>query len=192
MIRKSPLVPDYQAYGTVLGRLIGTGAETTGKVLGIKNTPSVKGQAFAAYDPKAVKGMGGTYATSAMGADHTAGPAARVEVDHTSAKVKAKLSRKLQKLLGLFTISGVGDNREMVLDLLNALYGWNYDMKWFDGMCAQVLKDEKRFNDLAGFNFAHHRLPEAFTERKSPGLETVFDVSEEDLASVFDYDQEDY
>jgi hypothetical protein len=58
-------------------------------------------------------------------------------------------------------------------------------------MCSQILKDEKRFNELAGINAAHHRLPEAFTERKMPGIDTVFDVSEEDLASVFEYDEED-
>ena len=185
--------------GTVLGRLIGSGAEITGKVLGVKNVPTVKGQAMGAYDPRAIKGMGVTYATSAMGADHTAGPAARAQVDHKSAEGKAQLSRKLQKLLGLFdstglclfTVSGIAENKQMVLDLLNALYGWDIDMKWFNGMCTQILKDEKRFNELAGINVAHHRLPEAFTERKMPGIDTVFDVSEEDLASVFEYDEED-
>ena len=185
--------------GTVLGRLIGSGADIAGKVLGVKNIPTVKGQAMGAYDPRAIKGMGVTYATSAMGADHTAGPAARAPVDHKSAEGKAQLSRKLQKLLGLFdstglclfTVSGVAENKQLVLDLLNALYGWDYDMKWFNGMCVQILKDEKRFNELAGINIAHHRLPEAFTERKMPGIDTVFDISEEDIASVFDYDQED-
>ena len=185
--------------GTLVGRLLGTGAETVGKVLGVKNIPVVKGQAMAAYDPRAVKGMGVTYATSAMGADHTAGPTARAQVDHHNSEGMAQLSRKLQKLLGvfdntglcLFTVGGVGANKQIVLDLLNALYGWDYDMKWFDSMCIQMLKDEKRFNELAGITAAHHRIPEAFTERKMPGIDTVFDVSEEDLASVFDYDQED-
>ena len=64
-------------------------------------------------------------------------------------------------------------------------------MKWFDAMCVRMLKDEKRFNELAGITAAHHRLPEAFTERKMPGIETIFDVSEEELATVFDYDQEE-
>lgn len=184
---------------TVLGRLIGSGAEIAGKVLGVKNIPTVKGQAMGAYDPRAIKGMGVTYATSAMGADHTAGPAARAPVDHKSPEGKAQLSRKLQKLLGLFdstglclfTVGGIGNNKQMVLDLLNARYGWDYDMKWFNGMCSRILKDEKRFNELAGISSPHHRLPEAFTERKMPGLDTVFDVSDEDIASVFDYDQED-
>ncbi len=33
--------------------------------------PVVKGQAMPAYDPRAVQGIGVTYATSPMGADHT-------------------------------------------------------------------------------------------------------------------------
>jgi aldehyde:ferredoxin oxidoreductase len=33
----------------------------------------VKNQGLPAYDPRPVKGMGITYATSTMGADHTAG-----------------------------------------------------------------------------------------------------------------------
>jgi aldehyde:ferredoxin oxidoreductase len=185
--------------GTLQGRLIGSGAKITGKVLGVRNIPTVKGQAMAAYDPRAVKGMGVTYVTSAMGADHTAGPAARAQVDHHDSAGKAQLSRKIQKLLGvfditglcLFTVGGVAANKPMVLKSLNALYGWDYDMKWFDGICIQMLKDEKSFNELAGITDAHHRLSEAFTERKMPGIDTVFDVSEDDIKSVFDYDQED-
>jgi len=185
--------------GTLLGRLIGSGAEITGKVLGVRHIPVVKGQAMPAYDPRAVKGMGVTYATSAMGADHTAGPAARSPVDHHSADGKAALSRKMQKLLGvfdstgmcLFTVGGVATNKQLVLDVINALYGWDYDMKWFDAMCVRMLEDEKAFNEAAGITKAHHRLPEAFTERKMPGIDTTFDVTEEDLATVFDYNRED-
>ncbi|MFZ7126457.1 MAG: aldehyde ferredoxin oxidoreductase C-terminal domain-containing protein [Desulfobacterales bacterium] len=185
--------------GTIVGRLLGSGAMITGKVLGVKNIPVVKGQAMAAYDPRAIKGMGVTYATSAMGADHTAGPAARAPVDHSKAEGKAQLSRKLQKLLGvfdatglcLFTIGGVAANKRMVLDALNALYGWDHNMEWLDGMCIQMLNDEIRFNELAGITAAHHRLSEAFTEREMPGICSVFDVTDQDIESVFDYDQQD-
>lgn len=185
--------------GTVIGRLLGSGAATTGKVLGVRNIPSIKGQAMAAYDPRAVKGMGVTYATSAMGADHTAGPAARAQVDHHDAAGKAKLSRKIQKLIGvfditglcLFTVGGVATNKKLVVDLLNARFGWKYNLDWLDNLCVQMLKDEKQFNEFAGITAAHHKMPEAFTERKMPGIDTVFDVTDEDLKTVFDYDQEE-
>ncbi|MCX5809235.1 MAG: aldehyde ferredoxin oxidoreductase, partial [Proteobacteria bacterium] len=59
--------------GSPLGRIIGSGAAITGRVFGVERVPVVKGQAMPAYDPRAVKGLGVTYATSTMGADHTAG-----------------------------------------------------------------------------------------------------------------------
>ena len=63
--------------GTHLGRILGNGAGLTGKVFGIERVPVVKNQSMPAYDPRAVQGMGVTYATTTMGADHTAGYAAR-------------------------------------------------------------------------------------------------------------------
>jgi aldehyde:ferredoxin oxidoreductase len=182
--------------GTVLGRVIGNGAVVTGRVFGIRNVPVVKGQAMAAYDPRAIKGMGVTYATSAMGADHTAGPTARSPVDHRDSKGQAALSLKMQKLLPifdctglcLFTIGAVGPRLDLVLDLMNARFGWNLDQSWFEKMSVETLKDEYHFNELAGFTRVHHRLPEAFTERQLPELGTVFDVPEEDLDHLQRYE----
>lgn len=183
-------------HGTVLGRVIASGAAITGKIFGVLNVPAVKGQAMAAYDPRAIKGMGTTYATSAMGADHTAGPTARSPVDHLDPKIQAALSLKLQKLitildctgLCLFTVGAVGARLDLVLDLLNARYGWNLDMGWFERMGIETLQDEYRFNELAGFNRAHHGLSEAFTERELPEVKSVFDVSDEDIDNLLRYE----
>ena len=57
--------------GTPLGRILGNGAAFTGKAYGVERVPVVKGQALPAYDPRTVQGIGVTYATSTMGADHT-------------------------------------------------------------------------------------------------------------------------
>ncbi len=62
------------------GRIIGNGAAFTGQALGVSRIPVVKRQAFPAYDPRAEKGMGLTYATSPMGADHTAGYTVAVNI----------------------------------------------------------------------------------------------------------------
>ena len=59
--------------GTPLGRILGAGTATAAKVLGVTRAPVVKGQSMPAYEPRAVKGIGMIYATSTMGADHTAG-----------------------------------------------------------------------------------------------------------------------
>jgi aldehyde:ferredoxin oxidoreductase len=183
-------------HGSVLGRVIGNGAVVTGRVFAITNVPAVKGQAMAAYDPRAIKGMGVTYATSAMGADHTAGPTARSPVDHRDPKGQAAVSLKMQKLLPifdctglcLFTIGAIGPRLDLVLDLLNARFGWNLDQSWFEKMSVETLKDERRFNELAGFTQVHHRLPECFTERPLPELDSVFDVPVEDLDHLMKYE----
>ena len=182
--------------GGVLGRVIGNGAVVTGRVFAITNVPAVKGQAMAAYDPRAIKGMGVTYATSAMGADHTAGPTARSPVDHRDPKGQAALSLKMQKLLPifdctglcLFTIGAIGARLDLLLDVLNARFGWKLDQSWFQKMSVETLKDEHRFNELAGFTQVHHRLPECFTERPLPELGSVFDVPAEDLDHLMKYE----
>ncbi|MCK5682643.1 aldehyde ferredoxin oxidoreductase, partial [bacterium] len=61
--------------GSENGLMIGNGCKVTGDKLGSKRVPQVKGQSMAAYDPRGLKGTGTTYATSAMGADHTVGNA---------------------------------------------------------------------------------------------------------------------
>ena len=86
-----------------MGRILGSGTETTGKVFGLTHVPTVKGQSMPAYDPRAVKGIGITYATTTMGADHTAGYTIAPEIlsvggksDPLSPEGKADLSRAFQ------------------------------------------------------------------------------------------------
>ena len=59
--------------GTDLGRALADGVVATSKFLGITRIPAIRGQAIPGHDPRSVKGTGGTYVTSPMGADHTAG-----------------------------------------------------------------------------------------------------------------------
>ena len=59
--------------GTPLGRILGGGTEHVGTTYGVTRVPVVKHQGIPAYDPRSVKGIGITYATSTMGADHTSG-----------------------------------------------------------------------------------------------------------------------
>src|SRR4030065_98265 len=73
--------------GPRLGRILGSGAAVTAKVLGIERAPVVKGQAMPAYDPRAVQGIGVTYATSPMGADHTAGYAVATNIMNVGGQV---------------------------------------------------------------------------------------------------------
>lgn len=86
-----------------MGRILGAGTATTARCFGIERAPVVKGQAMPAYDPRAVKGQGVTYATTTMGADHTAGYAVATNIlgcggktDPLSAEGQAEISRNLQ------------------------------------------------------------------------------------------------
>ena len=88
--------------GSPLGRILGSGAGMTGKVFGVERVPVVKNQSMPAYDPRAVQGMGVTYATSTMGADHTAGYSVTANllgvggtVDPLSPQGQVELSRNL-------------------------------------------------------------------------------------------------
>jgi aldehyde:ferredoxin oxidoreductase len=73
--------------GTPLGRILGQGVEATAKAFGVYRVPTIKHQSMPAYDPRAVKGIGVTYATTPMGADHTAGYTIAPEIAGVGGKV---------------------------------------------------------------------------------------------------------
>ena len=85
-------------HGTYLGRILGSGVVITGKVLGIRRIPAIKGQAIPGYDPRALKGNGVTYVTSPMGADHTAGNAfeTAASINPIGRENQVESSRRLQ------------------------------------------------------------------------------------------------
>ena len=180
--------------GTPLGRVLGNGAAITGEVFGVINVPVVKKQGMPGYDPRAIKGMGVTYLTTAMGADHTAGPTARAEVDHASPKDQADLSMKMQQLVALFDCSGlclfcigaVAPDPNLILELINARFGWDKDLDWLNTIYLQMMQIEHEFNQRAGFTKLDNRFNEAFTQRKLPELGTVFDVPDEEIDRIID------
>jgi aldehyde:ferredoxin oxidoreductase len=61
--------------GTELGCTLGNGSMATGRKYGIERVPAVKGQAMSAYEPRAIKGTGVTYAVSPQGSLWLGGPA---------------------------------------------------------------------------------------------------------------------
>ena len=181
--------------GTPLGRVLGNGAVMTGKVLGVERVPAVKGQAMSAYDPRAIKGTGVTYATTPQGADHTCGLTIRAKVDHTDPKGQADLSRGAQinmagyDTLGacLFAGFGFAAAPETIRDLLNARYGWSVETDILQKLGRESLSLEREFNRRAGFTSAHDRLPEWMTREELAPTNAVFDVPNEDLDNVFNW-----
>ncbi|NUM48800.1 MAG: aldehyde ferredoxin oxidoreductase, partial [Anaerolineales bacterium] len=192
--RAAELIAEIRA-GTPLGKILGQGAATTGKVFGVEQVPAVKGQAMSAYDPRAIKGTGVTYATSPQGADHTCGLTIRAKVKHTDPAGQAALSRTTQinmagyDTLGVCIFAGFGFAAapETIAALLNARYGWEVGTDILQVLGRETLKLEREFNKGAGFTPADDRLPEWMTREAIAPTNAVFDVSEEDLDGVFNW-----
>ena len=177
---------------TPLGRILGNGAALAGQVLGVTRIPVVKGLALSAYDPRAIKGTGVTYASSPQGADHTSGLTIRAKVDHTDPAGQVDLSRDAQyKMAGLDSLGaclfgGFGLAADMVRDLVNARYGWTVDEDYLFELGRESLLMEREFNRQAGFTSADDRIPEWMTYEKLSPHDTAFDVPQEEIDTIFD------
>ena len=179
---------------TPLGRILGAGSVITGRVLGIERVPAAKGMAMSAYDPRAIKGTGVTFATSTQGGDHTSGLTLRAKIDHLDPKGQVEASRGAQinsagyDTLGICLMAGFGYSAApgVVRDLLNSRYGWNLGDDALQVLGKETIKLEREFNRRAGFTKAHDRLPEFFTREAVPPRNAVFDVSTEEMDRIFD------
>ncbi len=179
--------------GTPLGRILGNGAQFTGQAFGVERVPVVKGQALSAYDPRAIKGTGVTYATSPQGADHTAGLTIRAKIDHLKPEGQASVSRKAQESMAgydtlgacIFAGFGFAAAKQTIPALLNARYGWDVGEDILGELGRETLRLEREFNHRAGFTPQDDRLPEWMTREPLPPHNTVFDVPTADLDGVF-------
>lgn len=172
--------------GTSLGEIIAQGAKATGEALGVENVPVVNSQAMAAYDPRAIKGMGITYSTSAMGADHTYGPVVKTDKTHTEAVIDSQLLISILDSLGIciFTRAAIGNHKELLVELANSRNNLELDLEWLHNMAKETIRDELKFNELAGFTKDNYKMPDAFTKRRMKELDIVFDVDEAELERI--------
>ena len=191
--------------GTPLGRVLGSGAEVTGKVFGIERVPTVKGQAMPAYDPRGIQGIGVTYATSTQGADHTAGYAVATNimgvggsVDPLTPEGQVELSRNLQIataavdatgmcLFIAFAVLDQPDTFQALIDMINAFYGLELTGDDVTALGKNILSDERDFNARAGFTAKQDRLPEYFQTEKLPPHDVTFTVKDEELDQLFNW-----
>lgn len=191
--------------GTPLGRILGSGAAVTGKVFGVERVPVVKGQAMPAYDPRAVQGIGVTYATTPMGADHTAGYAVTANIMNVGGQVdplkpqgQIELSRNLQVATAavdatgmcLFVAFAVLDQPETfqaLIDMINAFYGLSLTADDVTALGKSILTNERDFNARAGFTAQQDRLPDFFKKELLAPHNVTFQVSDEELDQVFNW-----
>jgi len=191
--------------GTALGRILGSGAAVTGQVFGVERVPVVKGQALPAYDPRSVQGIGVTYATSTMGADHTAGYAVTAnilsvggDVDPLKPEGQIELSRNLQIataaidatgfcLFIAFAILDQEDTFNAMLGMLGAFAGIDLTGDDVVALGKKILDYERDFNIRAGFTSKQDRLPDFFKNEPLPPHNATFEVKDEDLDQVFNW-----
>lgn len=193
------------AVPTPLGRILGSGTAVVGKVCGLFRTPVVKDQGIPAYDPRPVKGIGLTYATSTMGADHTAGYCIsgnilKVGGDIDPLKKDGQIEYARAMQIGtaavdstgmcLFVYFGIADNPggyQALIDMINAQYGIELTATDVDKLGESVLKVERAFNKAAGFTNAHDRLPEFFEYEPCPPHNVVWDFTPEEIDEVYNF-----
>jgi len=191
--------------GTPLGRILGSGAAVTGRVFGVERVPVVKGQSMPAYDPRAVQGIGVTYATSTMGADHTAGYAVATNllsvggsVDPLKPEGQVELSRNLQIttaaidstgmcLFIAFAIMDQPETFQALVDLIGAFTGQAMTGDDLTALGQAVLKRERDYNARAGFTAKDDRLPDYFRKEALGPHNVTFQVSDEELDQVFNF-----
>ncbi|MBF0412797.1 MAG: aldehyde ferredoxin oxidoreductase [Desulfamplus sp.] len=192
------------AKGTGNGKILGNGAAFMGDALGVDRVPVVKRQGLPAYDPRAVKGVGVTYATTPMGADHTAGYGVTANILKVGGDINPlkkegniELSKNLQIAtaaidtagLCLFVAFAVLDNADgvqTIVDLLNAQYGLKLTPDDVVSLGKSILNDEKEFNKRAGFTKLDDQLPEMFNS-KFPPHNTEWDFSIDELQETLNF-----
>ena len=137
---------------------------------------AVKKQELPAYDPRGVKGMGLTYATSNRGGCHVRGYLTSPEVlgipaqlDRLSYEDKAQWCKTFQDLtavidsMGLCLFTSFALGAPEYAELLNAATGTSYDADKLLEVGERIYNVERMFNELAGMDAADDTLPKRLT-----------------------------
>ncbi len=174
---------------TPLGRILGGGTATTARAFGIARVPAVKGQGLPAWEPRTLRGMGVTYATSPQGADHTAG---LVAARNATPETYLKSSQREQVLQAAVDSLGLCQFSNPVEDDMAALVSAQYGIDWSgDDVMAlgkRCLLDEREFNLRAGFTRDAGYLPDFLRTEPlhTPDGPQVFDLPDELIDSFWD------
>jgi aldehyde:ferredoxin oxidoreductase len=174
------------AEGSELGRAVGDGALAIGRKRKHHRIPVVKGQAIPAWDPRPLKATGVTYATSPMGADHTAG---LIVNPGLPPEEYARTSQEFQLVNAVCDSSGFCQFLQPTLDEIrrfySLLYGEEVTREQIADIGWQCLQAEWRFNEGAGFGEDDDDLPEIMrSEGVGPSHAMKFDVDKATIAAA--------
>ncbi len=176
---------------SLMGRILGSGAEVTAKVFGIDRVPVTKGQAIPAHSTRSSKGWGVTYATSPQGADHTAGPVGagdfltpygQVEISRVSQIINTALDAT-----GLCHFTFSYKQPQILMPLINSFLGLDLTLEDFLDMGREMLRQERAFNLKAGIGPGADAVPEWMKTEPLPPTNAVFDVPEEEIGGFYNF-----
>ncbi len=181
-------------------KLIANGCVATGAALGVTRVPAVKGQGIAAWEPRALKGTGATYATTPMGADHTAGnilPGPNMpDYNPNAAEGQTQMSQFVQAWFAAVDTLGfclfpslacldIPTLPPLLVQAASAVLGEQLPEDYLGALGAKVVMTERDFNRRAGFTASDDRLPAFMTTEPLLPSGNVFDVPEADLDAMF-------
>lgn len=192
------------ATGSDFGKIIGHGPAQVGKYFNHDRVPVVKGQSIAAYDPRVINGMAVTYATTPMGADHTAGFVVESNLeefggtlDRFSSEGQVDASRDAQIHMVLVDTVGICDFAQTgfgaedgvgnVCRMVAAKSGKPFTEDDWNNIGKQVLQIEVEFNRKAGFTEKDDRLPIMFYDEPLPPHNKVVVITDEQMDSTFNF-----
>lgn len=177
--------------GTELGRVLANGVVATAKAFGISRIPAIRGQAIPAHEPRSVKGMGVTYVTSPMGADHTAGLTYRIPLQKTGQianSLRAQIQAATCDTFGYCLNSVPGGQASIyafLADLINARYGVKLGRSDIFEIGKQTIMDELKFNEGAEFSKIYERCPAYIRTEPLTPTDSVFDVEDSEIDSIW-------
>jgi len=185
-IEKAKEIIDEMYKGSEIGIVFANGTKSVGDYFKHDRVPQVKGQSFPAYDPRSIKGLGVTYATSTMGADHTAGHTLTASIDHAKPDFQVQTSMEMQ--VGACIIdnacclfAGTSLFTPEAYEFAQAVFGDDISPEFLQNAGIQTIMMEKAFNTKAGITQKEDDLPEFFKVDKTQGTKTVFDVDQKEM-----------
>ncbi|MPW24547.1 aldehyde ferredoxin oxidoreductase [Alkalibaculum sp. M08DMB] len=176
--------------GTDLGNLLGQGTEIVGKHYNSNRIPTCKGQAIPGYDPRGSIGTGFTYATTSMGADHTAGITLGPD-DPTDIEAAVATSDTMQHIFAIadsmtcmMAMATLGGQLDKVALLYNAMYDTELNAGDLFAAADKNLLLEKEFNEKAGWKPEDNVIPEFFRNEPLPSTGRKFDIPQSLLSGI--------
>jgi aldehyde:ferredoxin oxidoreductase len=170
--------------GDELAETIGRGVVAVAERFNAERVPAIRRQGIPAWEPRTLNGTGITYATSAMGADHTAGLVIGDIEDLPRA------SQEAQMIAALCDSSGFCLFQQPTIEEMQAFYnsvlGAGLSFEEMAEIGWQCMRDEWEFNRRAGFGPEDNDLPEWLRTEAVPSNGAVFAVSKEELNRVFE------